>query len=125
MNKLNMLIEDSGEEAWLFADLFASLLMTIVLLVNAHSAVTLPKSTTDLGTEPPKTRLVYLIDGQTASLDSKSAQGMPINTLISILKNDKAQAEIVGTAFNNGVELFELFQAFEKQSIEYRYSISL
>ncbi len=119
-----MLIEESGEEAWLFADLFASLLMTIVLLVNAHSAVTLPKNTNDTGKEPPKTRLVYLIDGQTASLDNKLAQGMPIKALIATLKKDNAQAEIVGSAVNNGVELFELFQAFEKQGLEYRYSIA-
>jgi biopolymer transport protein ExbD len=124
MNKLNMLIEESGEEAWLFADLFASLLMTIVLLVNAHSAVTLPKSTDDSGKEPPKTRLVYLIDAQTASLDNKSTQGMPIKALIATLKKDNAQAEIVGSAVNNGVELFELFQALEKQGLEYRYSIA-
>jgi len=119
-----MLIEESGEEAWLFADLFASLLMTIVLLVNANSAVTLPKNTNDSGKEPPKTRLVYLIDAETASLDSKSTQGMPIKALITTLQNDNAQAEIVGTAINNGVELFELFQAFEKHGLEYRYSIA-
>jgi len=124
MNKLDMLIEDSGEEAWLFADLFASLLMTIVLLVNAHTAVTLPKSTDDSGKEPPKTRLVYLIDAQTGSLDSRSAQGMPIKVLIATLKQENAQAEVVGAAVNNGVELFELFQAFEKHGLEYRYSIT-
>jgi hypothetical protein len=125
MNKLNLLIEDTGEEAWLFADLFASLLMTIVLLVNAHTATTSPETADDSGAAPPKTRLVYLVDAKTAKLDNDSTQAMPLQTLISILKSEGAHAEVVGTMLNNGVVLFEVFHEFEEHKLEYRYAINL
>lgn len=125
MSDINTLIGDSSEEAWLFADLFASLLMTIVLLINAHSSVTMPQSRDQTGEEPPVTRLVYLIDAQTVSLDSKASDNIPVSELLVILQSDNAQAEIVGSAKNNGAELFSLFQALEKQGITYSYSIEL
>lgn len=125
MHKANLLIGDSSEEAWLFADLFASLLMTIVLLINAHSSVTMLQSRDQTGKKPPETRLVYLLDAQTVSLGTKASAKIPINELVVILQNDNAQAEIVGSAKNNGLELFALFQTLEKEGITYSYSIEL
>jgi hypothetical protein len=124
MNKLALITQESGEEAWLFADLFASLLMTIVLLVNAHTSVNVKTNEMDTGKAPPKTRLVYVIDAKTVRMDDTNSPNVSVDTLITNLQQEKSRAEIVGTSSNDGVELFQLFQALQEHQLEYSYSIA-
>lgn len=124
MNELKYLVEESSDEVWLFADLFASLLMTIVLLVNAHTAVTNPKNVSDRGESKDQTRLVYLIDENNVAFDSSSSSSISIIDAVKELKQSKAHAELIASAKNNGKELFIVFGQLEDAGINYSFALN-
>ncbi len=124
MNELKHLVEESSDEVWLFADLFASLLMTIVLLVNAHTAVTNPKNVSENGVSNDKTRLVYLVDENRVALDTNFGAPVAIDTAIKELKQAKAHVELVASDKNNGKQLFAVFSHFEEAKINYSFALN-
>lgn len=123
MNKIIQLSISDGEEAWLFADLFASLLMTFMLLINVESLATTPKNIVDSGSKNIVTQLIYLVDEQHVKLGSHNNQPVLISAAIKKLQTSHVRAEIVGSKNDNGLELFKMFRLFEKAGIGYNYSI--
>lgn len=123
MTKLDLLVDSGADEAWLFADLFASLLMTIVLLVTSHTT-TKPKNIDDNGKPPLNTRIVFLHEKQQVSLDSFSSKKLFIDDVVIVLNKERVRVEVVGGVKNNGVELFEVFNKLQANEIEYSYAIS-
>jgi|GEM_PF-4648140 len=123
MNRLTQISHDDDSQGLLFADLFAALLMTIIVLVNVHtSATTAPKNTSESGKNDAQAHLIYLQVGNQVSVDKLSNPPILISQLIQQLKNEESRVEVVVSTQNNGQEIFILFSALDAAGIDYSYS---
>ncbi|MFW8589274.1 hypothetical protein ACOI22_00550 [Glaciecola sp. 2405UD65-10] len=122
MNTLKLITESGNEEAWLFADLFASLLMTIVLLVNVHTLQASPQTTDQEGADAKQTRLLFLHADGNVSIDEQSNPSMSLKEAITQFQSSDTQVEIVGTTNANSLVLYTAFSQLSQQNIQYVFT---